>query len=106
MTWGITHGRVGDVAMRATSAQTEVDRMLDALADAHRETLRAAARIEAAKREGDAALDAQREARNELRRRAVAAREAGASFPQIAAVLDVSTARAHALVNSQDVTRR
>jgi len=94
------------VATRASSAQTEVDRRLDALAEAHRETLRAAHRIEAARREEDAALEAQRQARIELRRKALEAREAGASFPQIAAVLDVSTQRAHALVNSPEVTRR
>lgn len=86
--------------------QTSAERALAELAEVQRETLVAEARIENAERALNSALDERVRVRNLLRERVVAARVAGASFPQIAAVLDVSVQRAHALAKAPEVRRR
>lgn len=94
------------MASGRTGVQTAAERALDALAAAQHETLVAEARIDNARRAVDAALDERVRVRNALREAVVAAREAGATFPQIAAVLDVSVQRAHALAKAPEVERR
>jgi hypothetical protein len=102
--FSVPQSRRGGVMVGA--AVTDADRALAEVDRVRSEMLIADARIENAKRALDAALDDRQRIRQELREAVLAAREAGATFPQIAAVLDVSVQRAHALTRSRREVRR
>lgn len=79
---------------------------LRALSDAHRQTMRAEARREAAKRELDQARQALQEVRTELWGSVREARAQGATYPQIAAVLGVSVQRAKQITQKPEAAAR
>jgi hypothetical protein len=90
----------------ATQVVIGAHEALDALSRTHRDTLRAEARREAAMREVVAARTALQDARSALRLAVRDARDAGATFPQIAARLGVSVQRAQALFSKDPQAAR
>ena len=88
---------MADDAAVMTETTTDLGRGLDAVGTAQRRTLRAEARRESAIRELDAARSALQDARSAQWDAVRAAREAGATFAEIAGVLGVSVQRAQAI---------